>query len=199
MISLDIVQMILWSITYVLVIVYNIKYKITAIPALTIATNFAWETVALLDDVFHGFPILNVFNLWFALDAVVVFTVFCFCRQTKKSSIVIPFVMALPILVFGFSFFEGGQLITCFTIDAVMEAAWMQYSLDKNLKVNALYLTICGFKLIGDLCAWLFYKYSGFVAAAGILVLALNIQCLVFALSRLNQGKEKNRRKKHVI
>lgn len=76
--------MILWSITYILVIAYNIKYSISAIPSIAIAANFAWETVALMGDVVQRHSVLDVFNIWFVLDAIIIYTAFAFCRQTKK-------------------------------------------------------------------------------------------------------------------
>ena len=73
-ISFDFLQVLFWSITYVLVIIFNFRYKIAGLPIIAMTTNFAWETIALT----HYGRAAHI--VWFTLDFLIVITYFLFCK-----------------------------------------------------------------------------------------------------------------------
>ena len=52
--SFDVMQALCWSAAYILIIIFNIKYKYTAMPLFALINNFAWESVALARDILSG-------------------------------------------------------------------------------------------------------------------------------------------------
>lgn len=91
-VDFEVIQAVLWCITYVLIIFFNIRYRTLGIPPIAIASNFAWETVALLQDVRYAPSSFNIYDVllgslgnlihtaWFFLDVLIVVTYLVFCR-----------------------------------------------------------------------------------------------------------------------
>ena len=49
-IDFDVLQASFWSLTYVLIIFYNLRHHILGIPPIAILANFAWETAAMIQE-----------------------------------------------------------------------------------------------------------------------------------------------------
>lgn len=201
----DAMQAILWSVTYVLIILYNIRYRTLGIPPIAIASNLAWETVALLQDmrrvpissyiydILHG----NLIHIaWFFLDALIVVTYLVFCRPVylkRKWYWAVLYVVVS--LLLSFIFKDGGMLLSVFIIDCTMAIEYLLYSFNRKFKANWLAAVICAAKLLGDWCAYLCYRrYSAAVAVLGIVILVLNMGCFGVVLLRLYKENRRDSR-----
>lgn len=172
-ISFDVMQAFFWSVTYILIIVFNIKYKYTAMPLFAMCNNFAW----------------------FTLDIAIVITYLLLCKKLycKKIFSLLIYVVSLLICVLSFNTWALGMLISCFIIDFIMAVEYFTYSSKEVFPANRLSVSICTFKLIGDLCAWIYYMNdSRFILVIGFFVLILNILCLKNVMKR-NHNNSPNR------
>lgn len=187
--SFDVMQAFFWSVTYILIFVFNIKYKYTAMPLFAMCNNFAWETVALVRDILFGsWGIGSVIHIaWFTLDIAIVITYLLLCKKLycKKIFSLLIYVVSLLICVLSFNTWALGMLISSFIIDFIMAVEYFIYSSKEVFPANRLSVSICTFKLIGDLCAWIYYMNdSRFVLVIGFFVLILNILCLKNVMKR---------------
>ena len=69
----DYLQIIFWSITYLLIIIYGIKFKNLMIPILALILNFSWETVAFIKDIYLFSSLSFAFIghlIWLGLDLI---------------------------------------------------------------------------------------------------------------------------------
>lgn len=204
----DAMQAILWSVTYVLIILYNIRYRTLGIPPIAIASNFAWETVALLQDVRYAPSSFNIYDVllgslgnlihtaWFFLDVLIVVTYMVFCRPVylkRKWYWAVLYAADLLLLIFAFK--HGGMLLSSFLIDCTMAIEYLLYSFNRKFKANWLAAVICAAKLLGDWCAYLCYRrYSAAVAVLGIVILVLNMGCFGVVLLRLYKENRRDSR-----
>lgn len=184
-ISFDVMQALLWSVAYILIIIFNIKYKYTAMPLFALINNFAWESVALARDILSGRVFDSYCMVYFRpchrhyIFAVVQETVF------KKSFFVLIYLVVLLVLVFSFNMWSSGMLISSFVIDFTMAVEYFIYSSKEVFPANRLSISICSLKLCGDLCAWICYmENSRFVLVIGFFVQILNILCLKTMIKR---------------
>ena len=204
----DAMQAILWSVTYVLIILYNIRYRTLGIPPIAIASNFAWETVALLQDVRYAPSSFNIYDVllgglgnlihtaWFFLDVLIVVTYLVFCRPVYlKCKWYWAVLYAADLFLFFFAFEHGGMLLSSFIIDCTMAIEYFLYSFRRKYKVNWLAAVICAAKLLGSWCAYLCYRrYSAAVAVLGIVILVLNMGCFGEVLLRLYKENRRDSR-----
>ena len=204
----DAMQAILWSVTYVLIILYNIRYRTLGIPPIAIASNFAWETVALLQDVRYAPSSFNIYDVllgslgnlihtaWFFLDVLIVVTYMVFCRPVYlKRNWYWAVLYAADLLLLIFAFKHGGMLLSSFLIDCTMAIEYLLYSFNRKFKANWLAAVICAAKLLGDWCAYLCYRrYSAAVAVLGIVILVLNMGCFGVVLLRLYKENRRDSR-----
>lgn len=198
-VDFEVIQAVLWCITYVLIIFYNIRYRTLGIPPIAIASNFAWETVALLQDVRYAPSSFNIYDVllgglgnlihtaWFFLDVLIVVTYLVFCRPVYlKCKWYWAVLYAADLFLFFFAFEHGGMLLSSFIIDCTMAIEYFLYSFNRKFKVNWLTAAICAVKLLGDWCACLCNRrFSAAVAVLGIVILVLNMGCFGEVLLRL--------------
>lgn len=174
-----------WSATYVLMIVYGVKYRYERtpfIPLLPGCLNLAWELNAGLDA--------WVSMLWLILD-LVIFTqnINTLKNNRKRILYICALIAATGILYFIFRVPEAdGKLYSAFVTDIIMAVFFI-------VKVNSLSphgrITIACTKLIGDLFAWIVYsKDSMAVSIIGFLVLLLNIMYLAVCLEKQSKIKK---------
>ena len=194
----DILQAVSWSITYLLVIWYGCREKTTAIPPIAVASNFAWETVALLRDFSEHLSLSNsgtvIHIAWFSLDLLIVLVYLLVCNPVYFSKWVFAciYVCEAVLMFVLFRSVKKGMLLSSFSIDILMAANWFFYELNKRPKTNFQLKCIAVSKLLGDLFAWLFYRRSHFlINIIGICVLILNagFLFLVFIPDRKEKGK----------
>ena len=190
-VDFDLLQALFWSATYVLIIIFNIKYRTLGIPPIAMATNFAWETTALIR---YG-SVIHI--AWFSLDLIIVITYFTLCKPVYfRQKFYLPILYVVEMTVFYVVFKAGGMLLSSFIIDCTMAIEYLIYILyiymeneRQPTQAPPILIALCSTKLIGDLFAWIYYKeFSKIVFVIGIVVFLLNALCLGAALLG---GKEK--------
>lgn len=188
-VDFDLLQALFWSATYVLIIIFNIKYRSLGIPPIAMATNFAWETTALIR---YG-SVIHI--AWFSLDLIIIITYFMLCKPVYlRHKFYLPILYVVELTVFYVVFEAGGMLLSSFVIDCTMAIEYLIYiyiyTADERQPTQAplLLIALCSTKLIGDLFAWIYYQeFSKTVFVIGILVFSLNSSCLWIVTS----GKKK--------
>ena len=187
-VDFDLLQALFWSATYVLIIIFNIKYRSLGIPPIAMATNFAWETTALIR---YGSAIHIA---WFSLDLIIIITYFMLCKPVYlRQKLYLPILYVVEMAAFYAIFEAGGMLLSSFVIDCTMAIEYLIYiynTADERQPTQAplLLIALCSTKLIGDLFAWIYYQeFSKTVFVIGILVFSLNSFCLWIVTS----GKKK--------
>lgn len=191
-VDFDLLQALFWSATYVLIIIFNIKYRSLGIPPIAMATNFAWETTALIR---YG-SVIHI--AWFSLDLIIIITYFMLCKPVYlRHKFYLPILYVVELTVFYVVFEAGGMLLSSFIIDCTMAIEYLiyiyiyiRYTADERqpTQVPRLLVALCSTKLIGDLFAWIYYQeFSKTVFVIGILVFSLNSSCLWLVTS----GKKK--------
>lgn len=189
-VDFDLLQALFWSATYVLIIIFNIKYRSLGIPPIAMATNFAWETTALIR---YG-SVIHI--AWFSLDLIIIITYFMLCKPVYlRHKLYLPILYVVEMAAFYAIFGAGGMLLSSFVIDCTMAIEYLIYiyiynTADERQPTQAplLLIALCSTKLIGDLFAWIYYQeFSKTVFVIGILVFSLNSSCLWIVTS----GKKK--------
>ena len=182
-VDFDLLQALFWSATYVLIIIFNIKYRSLGIPPIAMATNFAWETTALIR---YG-SVIHI--AWFSLDLIIIITYFMLCKPVYlRHKLYLPILYVVEMAAFYVIFEAGGMLLSSFVIDCTMAIEYLIYiyiyiynTADERQPTQAplLLIALCSTKLIGDLFAWIYYQeFSKTVFVIGILVFSLNSSCL---------------------
>ena len=173
-------QAIFWSLTYVLLIIHSVRYKNHGIPLTAMLLNFAWETVALYNSLQTSeiSASLLIHISWFFLDLVMV--VLYLVYETKitenkhqKIYFLCGYFVSTIYLVFLFN--RGYMLISCFTIDIIMAIAFLRHLLLKYPNRNLLIYFVGFSKLLGDLCAWYYYREHLFIHEIGTCVFLCNV------------------------
>ena len=185
---LDILQVIFWSITYILINIagyQNRDAKKTSIPYLAAAQNFSWEAVALIrSGGFWGHAV------WLLLDAGILFFGFRFLHSLKKRCFFLAAILSLFLLFAGVFRLENGMLYSSFVIDFLMA---VYYLIDRKKLSPKLKLPIAFTKLLGDTFAGLYYwRQSPFVAILAGLVLLCNLYYLYLCLEERDDAPKEN-------
>jgi len=197
---LDILQAVFWSITYILLIVYAVKYKTHGIPLSAICLNYAWETVALIQSLVKATqfqPSIVIHIAWFTLDTVIV-ALFLFHETKlfenmgKKAVFLLAYAVSTVFLVIAFV--HKYMLLSCFGIDLIMAIAFLLFVFQKQMTHSLLGILIGVTKLIGDMCAWLYYRFDPIVDVIGIIVLLCNMAYIAILVYKFfGKIKIKNR------
>lgn len=188
---LDILQIIFWSITYILVIISGFRsrsIKRVAMPYLAGILNFSWELCALYSS--HGFW---GHVLWLGLDLVIVYFGFRFL-VSLKGKIVYAILLVIMTMVLMRVFNQSqGMLFSVFAIDLIMAICYIAkiQQLSPELKIP-----IAVTKLIGDAFAGIYYaKQSIFVAIVAVVVFCCNLFYLSACLEETSRSAKKARKK----
>ena len=188
---LDHMQIIFWSITYLLIVGYGIKYRherSLMMPLFCGSLNIAWELNAIISSKgFYGH------FLWLSLDIIIfVINLFIIERRINRALYGAMTLALFISLWFVFSI-PNGMLVSVFLIDLIMA---IEYVLTvKRISVRGK-IPIATFRLLGDFFAWLCYwEYSLFVAIVGAIVMLLNLFYLCYCLEESNRIKDLKRKK----
>jgi len=167
---LDTLQVLFWSITYVLIIIAGFrswKIKKPSIPYLAVICNFAWESCALISS--RG---LWAHVAWFSLDLIIVILGFCFINSLKKKIVYISSLIVGVILLHFIFMLPNGMLYSSFAIDLMMA---VDFLVSRSRLSPELKEAIAMFKLLGDTCAGLYYApQSLFIAIIACIVFVCN-------------------------
>lgn len=172
---LDTVQIIFWSVTYVLIIVAGFceyKDKKVAMPYFPGMLNFSWEICALLySRGFWGHII------WCALDCVIVFLAIHSISNKKDKKKYLGMICVFVIVLILIFQLDKGMLISAFLIDLIMAVWFLRYCLDLSSKCK---VSIAITKLIGDTAAGIFYAPNSIIVAViAIIVFICNVIYLI--------------------
>ena len=175
---LDTLQILLWSITYILIIIASFKnfaQRTISIPIVACILNFSWELVALINS--EGFWAHIV---WAGLDVLIIyFALRSFGKARDKIIFLLSLVLLIVILFVVFSYSKG-MLISVFVIDIIMAFV---YVVDFKKMTPTLKIPIAIAKLFGDLFAGIYYGMDRpLIAAIAIGVLVLNFIYLLLSV-----------------
>ena len=177
--TFDHLQAICWSITYVFLIIYAVKFKTHGIPLLAICLNFAWETLALVGSLLSSsFSIVLLIHIaWFSLDLVMVCLFMVYESGIKENRHQKMWVIYGYLgLICGLSilFHNGYMLLSCFVIDLIMAISFLWGISFKHMKKSLILYVVGTFKLLGDMFAWRYYRSYFGIELIGIIVLICN-------------------------
>lgn len=174
---LDYLQILFWTITYGLIVFYSIRYYAEhqiLMPILAGSLNLAWEANALIgSNGFWGHVV------WLLLDIIIYWINVSEIQSIhRKLGYLLWTIASFTLLYFIFRIPNvNGKLVSVYIIDMIMAAEYLICIKKISLRGKK---TIAITKLIGDLCAWLFYyKYSWIVGVSGFIVLILNLTYLI--------------------
>lgn len=176
---LDKLQMIFWSITYVLIIISGFKsqkLKMVAMPYIAGVLNFSWEIIAL--SITKGTVFGHV--SWLILDLFIVYISYRYLNDRKSKTIYLLSIVICVILLNYIFKLNAGMLISVFVIDLLMAVVYLLQikQMSPHLKIQ-----IAVTKLIGDFFAGLYYfKELKFVAAIAVVVFFCNAAYLVLCI-----------------
>lgn len=194
----DILQGFFWSITYILIIAYSFREKIIGIPPIALATNFAWETNALLRDLAKHIGLTSsaavIRLVWFLIDLIIFLVYFLHCKPVRFSKwTFVCFYLIESVCFCGvFYLFDNGQVLSSFFADIIMAVAWYFYGKNKAFKVNAAAVCMAFTKLLGDCFAWLYYfRQNLLINIIGICVLIINTGYVFVLFRRIKENKTK--------
>ena len=181
MFSIDLLQVVFWSITYILIIVFSIIKHSYFMPIIAGFLNFSWEINALYFDLINGsYNFVTIFHfIWVSLDFLIMVIIF-FYYIDKNKKMLLTFV-SIPVLVIVINFIftvKNGQLHSCFIIDIIMAICYLVFSIKSHN--NIIELTVIGItKLIGDFFAFIMYRQDTLVNIIGIIVFVINAIYLI--------------------
>lgn len=185
---LDTMQIIFWTITYLLIIIagyQNRETRTISMPYVAGVLNFGWEACALQQS--QGFW---GHILWFALDCAIVYFGFNYLKSTKHR---IAYIASIYFVTFVFSYvftLPNGMMLSSFAIDLIM-AVW--FLLDRRKLSSQLKVSIAVTKLIGDAFAGLFYaSMSAIVEVLAVMVFVCNSCYLYLCIREKYAHKSKN-------
>lgn len=184
---LDTLQIIFWSITYVLIIIAGFlsrNVRKISMPYIAGVLNFAWEVCALYNSQgFWGHV------LWLSLDLIIVFWGFAYIKSSVcKAGYGVSLLICTLILLYVFTF-PKGMLFSVFIIDLIMAITYLAYrkKLSPKLKVP-----IAIMKLLGDACAGLYYApQSNLVGIIACIVFMCNV-CYLYLCVEETRGQIKD-------
>lgn len=180
---LDTLQIVLWSVTYVLVIIAGFqsrKIKRVSMPYLAGILNFAWEICALLNS--RGFW---GHALWITLDIFIVFLGICFAKSNKHRVQYILSITAFTLILMYIFTNPAGMLFSVFVIDLVMAISFLA---DRKKLSPKLKVPIAVTKLLGDAFAGLYYApQSNLVGIIAGIVFMCNV-CYLYLCIEETRG-----------
>lgn len=178
--NLDAVQILLWSTTYVLIIVagfQSFSARQSSIPPLVCTNNLAWELCALIHSGgFWGHV------LWFSLDVPIF--VFCMRSIKQRRHRLLFFVLLAAEAILFYCLFKApqGMLYSSFAIDLIMAISFLFYVDKLSPKLQ---IPIAVLKLLGDAAAGIYYgKNDMIVAVTAVIVLVCNSVYLHMCIER---------------
>ncbi len=200
---LDYLQVIFWSVTYILIIIAGFKsqrLKMVSMPYMAGVLNFAWEAIALKNSA--GNDLGHI--LWFSLDVVIVYISYKYLDDKKMKIIYVGMICAFIVLLNYIFEISDGMLISVFVIDIIMAVVYLLRikKISPYLKIH-----IAVTKLIGDTFAGLFYaEEMKLIAVIALLVFVCNTVYLILCIIeykttdkkeyyQINKHKKKRKKK----
>ena len=191
---LDVITGILWSITYLLIVIYAFKYrneKKIMMPLIPGSICIAWELNALI--VSQGFW---VHVLWLLLD-IFIFVFNILNISKPRNRILYIFMTLFWIALFAITFRINVidiMFISSFLLDLGIAIGYVvrARTISSHGKIP-----IAITKLLGDFCAWMCYsRYSGLIVGIGAAVFLFNLYYIALCLEENSfRSKPKSKRR----
>ena len=179
---LDIAQVLLWSAAYVCIILAMLgkKEMPLAIPVIVAVSNLSWELAAVIVSGMWAHW------LWLGLDVVILTA--CLWRTPKWRSRAMA-LGAAAVLVACYQWLftvENGMLYSSFVIDLFMAVCFLVFRKKLSTKLA---LPIAVLKLLGDICAGIYYGMDDMlIAVIAVAVLLCNVMDLFICVERRNHN-----------
>lgn len=181
---LDDVQVIFWSITYILIIIAGFKsreIKRVSMPYAAGIVNLSWEFNALIQS--HG---MWGHVIWFGLDCIISFWAVCFLKGKRRMVYIILPMLNIPLFGYFFSL-PRGMLSSSFLIDLLMAICFL---IDFKKLSPYFKRSVAVTKFIGDTCAGIYYaQESRLVAICAVLVFVCNVVYLCRCMNQTDENK----------
>lgn len=169
--SLDDIQIVLWSMTYLMSIFMLKKYrekKECVIPLNSVGINFAWEINAII--ISRGFW---GHILWLLFDSIILFYSFrTIGKSRKRKNAYVKVLICIGIFFVIFRIHSGGMLASSFVINFIMSALFFMKrdSLLSNGKCMVAFT-----KMIGTLAATIYYqRIVHLIGLLGFIILVID-------------------------
>lgn len=187
---LDLIQIILWSIVYILIIFFGVLKKCCLMPLLPLSFNLSWEVARCIKLNWNNLPQAIGLVTWMLLD-IVIFVIHMkyggvFFSKTKKRF----YVISLAILL--------GCLLVIIPLSFLVSQFLLYFSFSDNLFMSLLFLiaslrkgayriewtVLAVFRLFGTLSATIvngLFVGNQAILILGILILILDFLAFVFS------------------
>ena len=181
---LDTIQVVLWSVTYALIVIAGIRSRgcrMVSIPYTAGVLNFAWEACALQQS--QG---MWGHLIWFGLDLGIVYFGFEYSKSWKQRILYVA-AICTGVLVMWYIFAQQqGMLVSAFALDLFMAVLFIveRRKLSPELKVP-----IAVARLLGDFVAGLFYAPESM--AVCIMVVAVTLCNMAYLLLCIREYRAK--------
>ena len=178
----DLLQVTFWSLAYICIIVFSIKYKKCMMPFSCLSFNFCWEIIVLLNSTV--FSVVFFYRLvWTMLDTIILLLHLIYGNfvLTKKRKTLFYFAsiiwIILNFILFYFldDFAHNFSIYSSFLINIFMSIIFVVLFKKEKLYVSALFV-IGFFRLLGTLFASIAY---GFLDKINIPIIICGLVILV--------------------
>ena len=196
---LDLIQIILWLIVYILIIFFGVRRKRCLMPLLPLSLNLSWEIARCINLNWRNLPQAIGLIVWLFLDFVI-FVLHMkyggvFFNKTKKSFYIVSLAMLLVCLlvVLPLSFLVPQFLLYfSFADNLIMSLLFLVASLRRGA-YRIEWSLIAVFRLLGTLAATLvngFFADNLVILCLGIIIAILDF--LAFTISFLSSKHQKD-------
>lgn len=187
----DYLQIIFWSITYLLVIIAGIKgwgSKRISIPYLAVTLNLSWEICAIVVSGGYWGHIA-----WLGLDCIILFLGFSFLEKKSQKVRFLMKIVVFTIVLSAFFIPVNGMLLSSFAIDLIMA---ISFFINRKGLSPILKIPIAVTKLLGDVFAWIYYgPNNAIIMVIGIIVFMFNVYYLFYCIDEKLRNSRKSRMK----
>lgn len=160
----DYLQILFWIITYILIILFDIKYKISLISLTAICFNFSWELIQSINS-FSSIAVFVGILIWLCLDFFILLLHFYYggiilSKTNRLKFYFISIVFLLFFLIFNFVlnyYFNDYFLYSSFLANSIMSLLFLYIILKTKEKYAKPQFYIAFFRFVGTLCATIAY------------------------------------------
>ena len=184
---LDLMTVIMWSITYILIIIAGFKsskLKKVSMPYVAGVLNFSWEICAVIES--QGFW---GHILWLLLDCVIVYWGISFLHTSKQKVLYIASIIITTVVLYFLFQLPSGMLITVFLIDLIMALCFIfeAKKLSKHFKTPIAVTKLLGDAFAGMACI----NTSDLIVIIAVLVFLCNLFYLSYCLEEKSNTLKK--------
>ncbi len=174
-----------WTLTYILLFIYMVKYKTIGIPIIAMLGNFVWELNIVIRYKSYAPLFATGVIIWTFFDAALILSYLTCCIHDKKKERILIFTgegfLYFIVMYVGFAITDF-YMLSSLIIEFIMSLAFVFYVIYKKILPNNLAVATGVARFFGDLAAWLMYTSHPVVMINGILVFVCNVIYLFFLI-----------------